>query len=507
MDSSKFDKQPDQHELAKMASRADGETEVLQHLSSQNTAIINGLIEEIGFGRYQWNLFVTCGFGFMLDQMLPVAVGLVMPQITKEWDTQYPEMIIAALYAGSLVGALLCGAMVDVVGRKLVWQSSLLFVTVFAMVSAGSPSFAALCVFVGLQAVGAGGNFAIDLTVFIESLPKSKDYLLCALPLWWGIGSALGGFFAWPLITFYSCPEQSTPSTCAREDNMGWRYQYILIGGISLVAALIRIFCLRMEESPKWLVTQGKFSEAVLVLENMARQNKSSVVASVNDFHPMPQGEEGSSQKQSLLTNVAGLFKGRKQRYSTIGVIILWICIGVAYPVYTLYLPIFLENKGAMLGDGSTFQTYRDYSISSTVGIFGPILSTLLGNVPWLGRRRAMAVTAICAAAFCGGFTTVRNEAGNVAFSSMISFWQNAFYAILYSYTPEVMPTAYRGTGCGLTLAFGRIASLSAPFIATYGDLSTSVPIWVLVGVYGLIAIVAACLPFEPKHFKEEDRF
>lgn len=232
MDSSKFDKQPDQHELAKMASRADGETEVLQHLSSQNTAIINGLIEEIGFGRYQWNLFVTCGFGFMLDQvslgtsmallsllltmppssqMLPVAVGLVIPQITKEWDTQYPEMIIAALYAGSLVGALLCGAMVDVVGRKLVWQSSLLFVTVFAMVSAGSPSFAALCVFVGLQAVGAGGNcmlvpitstiiankptVAIDLTVFIESLPKSKDYLLCALPLWWGIGSALGGFF------------------------------------------------------------------------------------------------------------------------------------------------------------------------------------------------------------------------------------------------------------------------------------------------------------------------
>lgn len=98
-----------------------------------------------------------------------------------------------------------------------------------------------------------------------------------------------------------------------------------------------------------------------------------------------------------------------------------------------MYLPIYLQNNGADLGTGSTFQTYRDYSISSTVGIFGPILATVLVNVPFLGRRRAMALTALIAAAFCGGFTSVRTEGSNIAFSCMISFWQNGFYAILYS--------------------------------------------------------------------------
>lgn len=98
-----------------------------------------------------------------------------------------------------------------------------------------------------------------------------------------------------------------------------------------------------------------------------------------------------------------------------------------------MYLPIYLQNNGANLGTGSTFQTYRDYSISSTVGIFGPILATIMVNIPHLGRRRAMAIAALVAAAFCGGFTTVRNEASNIAFSCMISFWQNAFYAILYA--------------------------------------------------------------------------
>lgn len=68
------------------------------------------------------------------------------------------------------------------------------------------------------------------------------------------------------------------------------------------------------------------------------------------------------------------------------------------------------------------------------------------------------------------------------------------------------MPTAHRGTGCGLTLALARLASLSSPFIATYADLDTSAPIWVCLGLYVFIAATALCLPFEPKHMQEEQQ-
>lgn len=104
-----------------------------------------------------------------------------------------------------------------------------------------------------------------------------------------------------------------------------------------------------------------------------------------------------------------------------------------SYPIYTLFLPIYLANNGARIGGGSTYKTYRDYSIVSVVGIFGPVLSAGLVNVPVLGRRKTMAITALCAAAFAGAFTSVRNEASNLAFSSMLGFWQNAFYAVLYA--------------------------------------------------------------------------
>ncbi len=68
------------------------------------------------------------------------------------------------------------------------------------------------------------------------------------------------------------------------------------------------------------------------------------------------------------------------------------------------------------------------------------------------------------------------------------------------------MPTAHRGTGSGLAMACGRVAFLASPFIGTFADLKTAVPMWICVGLYIAIAAVALLLPFEPRHFREEER-
>lgn len=313
---------------------------------------------------------------------------------------------------------------------------------------------------------------------------------------------------AWPLIVEFSCPVDATPATCSRSENMGWRYQYLLIGGLTFVFALIRVFILKMEESPKWLVTQGRFEDAIKSLAAIAKINKTELTIVAADFMASDDSTAtGTKQpKVDRMYHLRGLFATTKLKISTTGLVLLWMCIGIAYPIFTLFLPVYLQSNGASLGDGSTFQTYRDYTISSVVGIFGPILAAGLVEVPFLGRRRSMAICALCAAAFAGAFTSVRTSGANIAFSSMLGFWQNAFYGVLYAYTPESLPTAHRGTGCGLVLVAGRIASLSSPFIATYTDLTTSVPIWICLGLYVAIAIIAVSLPFEPRHMAEEDQ-
>jgi MFS transporter, putative metabolite:H+ symporter len=52
-----------------------------------------------------------------------------------------------------------------------------------------------------------------------------------------------------------------------------------------------------------------------------------------------------------------------------------------------------------------------------------------------------------------------------VAAGAVLSFFLNGVYAGLYAYTPEVFPTWVRATGTGLSSAFGRIGSITAPSI------------------------------------------
>ncbi|KAE8163824.1 major facilitator superfamily domain-containing protein [Aspergillus tamarii] len=444
-----------------------------------NQLAINNAIEAIGMGRYQWQLMVSCGFGFIADQMLLVSISLVMPQASKEFGPRYGTLLSATQYAGLGAGAVVFGLIADFTGRRLAWQTSIFGVSVFTAICAASPNWAALNIFVVLAAFFGGGNciVAIDLTRFVDS-----------------------SWTAWPLVVNFCCPAGATPETCTKANNMGWRYLYIILGGLCLVMSVLRTFALGMSESPKWLVSRGELNEAVASINTISKVNKSTYVMMVDQLRPHEQDDSKSAIKKAA-SMVGALFHGSKQIRSMICLILLWLLIGIAYnilPAPDLFLPYYLEAHGATLGDGSTYQTYRDWSISSVVGIWGPILSAFLVQVPFLGRRRSMTLTACACVAFAGAFTTVKNESQNLAFSSMINFWLNALYGIIYGYTPEVMPDAYRGIGCGLTLACGRIASLSAPFIATFGDVTTSVPIWVCCAFFAVIGIVSLVLPFEP---------
>lgn len=57
-------------DVSRRSSTAEGELfREADHVLHHNTAVFNHAIEQLGFGRYQWQLFFTCGFGFLVDQV------------------------------------------------------------------------------------------------------------------------------------------------------------------------------------------------------------------------------------------------------------------------------------------------------------------------------------------------------------------------------------------------------------------------------------------------------
>lgn len=59
-----------------------------------------------------------------------------------------------------------------------------------------------------------------------------------------------------------------------------------------------------------------------------------------------------------------------------------------------------------------------------------------------------------------------------VAFTCIINFCLNIYYGTLYAYTPEVLPSAHRGTGTGIAIGWNRIMGILSAVIATVADVS-----------------------------------
>jgi hypothetical protein len=110
---------------------------------------------------------------------------------------------------------------------------------------------------------------------------------------------------------------------------MGWRYLYIVLGVLCLVMSILRTFSLRMSESPKWLVSQGRREEAAASVNTISRINKSSYNMSSSQLRE-ERAESGTSIRTSL-TIISGLFQGKNQARSMVCLILMWILVGIAY--------------------------------------------------------------------------------------------------------------------------------------------------------------------------------
>lgn len=123
---------------------------------------------------------------------------------------------------------------------------------------------------------------------------------------------------------------------------------------------------------------------------------------------------------------------------STTLVWLSWLLIGLAYPLYNVFLPTYLASRGAMFGESSPYITWRNYAINNTCSIFGPMLAGLMCRSPWFwGRRGTMIIGAVITMVFFFCYTQVRTASQNLGFTCAISFCLNVYYGTLYAYTPE----------------------------------------------------------------------
>jgi MFS family permease len=347
-----------------------------------------------------------------------------------------------------MIGASFWGISADIIGRKPAFNATLLIGGIFACAIAGLSKFVPFCLFWAIIGTAAGGNVPVDSMIFLEFVPASHQYLLTALSAWWNFGQVVVSLVGWVFIANFTCSADSTPGTCTRAANMGWRYIMITLGGLALCFALTRIFVFKMPESPRYLLSKGRDEEAVAAVNFVARRNGKpepltlSMLTSIDISlglppNPHAEGHIGMSTSQRLkenlsdfsISNFKDLFATRKLAQHTSLIWLVWLVIGIAYPLYFNFLPTYLAQKFTQ--NNSLDYTYRTYCITSAVGLLGPISASFLVRSPKLGRRYSMTLSAIVAGVFLFGYTAARTESANLAFNCLTSILGNFFYAIM----------------------------------------------------------------------------
>ncbi len=394
-------------------------------------------LDRLPFTPFHRKLLIVSGTGWMFDAMDILLVGSVVAAVTSIWGLtpQTSGLIISANLAGMFVGAALAGILADRLGRKTVFQVTLLAYSILTGISALAFNAFSLGLVRFLAGIGMGGELPVASTLVSEYAPaRLRGRMIVILESFWAYGSVLAALIGYLLIPAF-----------------GWQVAF-LVGAIPA----LYVFILRraMPESPRFLLNSGRVAEAEAVMQQM---EASAGVTS----DPSQAETETKPATPAARVRWVDLFAGRFSR-RTVMLWVLWFAMSFAYYGIFTWMPGLLRSKGFDLS-----QTFLLNLIISLFQIPGYFSAAYL--VERWGRKSTLVVflllNAVGAFFFAEqGLSAQPNVASILVWGAVMAFFNLGAWGIVYTYTPELYPTRLRGTGSGFAAAIGRLGGVIGPY-------------------------------------------
>ncbi|KAI9244023.1 major facilitator superfamily domain-containing protein [Phascolomyces articulosus] len=240
-------------------------------------------------------------------------VVIILPRVQDHFGVSdnWIGSLSSALFTGMMFGAFFWGAYSDSRGRKVPYTSTLTITTVFGLLSSLAFSFWSLCLMLFCLGFGVGGNMPTDGALYLEFLPKQYHYLLTFMSVFFSFGAVLASVLGYAILPYASCPEptptEPNPICDVSAQNNGWRYMLASAAFTTLLMVLVRSFWLRLPETPKFLLSQDRRKETVVVLQDIARINGQEVHIDSADIPRSTSSSSASSNpndEEEMLLNM-----------------------------------------------------------------------------------------------------------------------------------------------------------------------------------------------------------
>ncbi len=434
-------------------------------MPSNNNNLLQRL-DRLRWSRFHSGMTLALGIGWLFDSFEVNLTGGLLGTIKTQFhlSTWQASLITPLWLAGIMMGAVFFGYMADRFGRKKLFVLTLSIYSLFTVLSALSPGFAAFMIFRFLTAVGVGAEYSAINGAIGELLPvKSRGRAAAIVMNFWPLGAILAALVS--LLFLNLIPQQA----------IAWRVGFAFGAvGCLFVAYFRRV----LPESPRWLLSRGRAADAAAAVERIER-SAGQAKPNTPVVSPADQAPTDTTAASSFTSNVSELLS----RYPGRLLLGCTLDLSEAFGYYGLFtflalvvlpqvhisdrqMPWFylFGNIGALLGGLLMAALFDRLGRKTTVPLFYSLaaLTSVLLAPAAASHSPMLVLLAFMAANFCA-----------------TGAWTSA-----YPTFSEIFPTHLRSTGIGVSVAVGRIGAIaSGPLLVAVSKTS-----WGDAGVFGIMA-------------------
>uniref|UniRef100_H2Y7K7 Major facilitator superfamily (MFS) profile domain-containing protein n=1 Tax=Ciona savignyi TaxID=51511 RepID=H2Y7K7_CIOSA len=186
-----------------------------------------------------------------------------------------------------------------------------------------------------------------------------------------------------------------------------------------------------------------------------------------------------NEKTKSTSYTVKHLFVSRRMVIRTLVMAYLWFVCSFSYYGLTM-------SAGHL-----SSSVYSSFALSGLVELPSYIISAILINRHWAGRRRTLMGMLLLAGLFCLCIMFMKPSPDG-SFSTRMGFalggkiTVSAAFSIVYIYATELFPTVVRNVGMGTSSVCARVGGMLAPLVISLSDIGASIPYV----IFGLVALV-----------------
>ncbi len=390
-------------------------------------------VEEVlragGFTRFHRKAVLVTGAAWTFVAMEILLVGFTVPVFTSLWGLSgsYAGWIAASALGGSLLGSVVLGRLADRIGRRRIFQASILWYAVFTALTALAWGPGSLSAFRFLAGIGLGGMLVVDPSMLAEYLPPQKrGRYLVVLDFFWPVGLLLATGLSWLFL-----------AQLGGED--AWRYLFLAAAFPAFLAFVARI---SLPESPYWLARRGRTDEAARVLEQITERPV--------DAETLAAEREPRASALELVSE--------KLRGTSVMIVLVWIALNISYYGLFLWLPFVLQGE-----ERFTIDVYLLLALSALSQF--PGYAAAIWLVERIGRKPTLTLFLLLGGVSAYAFAVADSAPQYVAALFFVGFFNLGAWGAVYPYTSELFPTRLRASAFGMVEGVGKGAAIGGPYL------------------------------------------